>query len=110
MHYENDENYFRGYEWWLMKEAKKRNPQIKLIGKLFQALGFLYKSFLTNISYLSYFNVLFCCCCSRQDIESLVFGVLALMLLINRLFLLFYSSVTFWVMTNDLLASSDISA
>uniref|UniRef100_A0A8C9LFJ8 Galactocerebrosidase n=1 Tax=Pavo cristatus TaxID=9049 RepID=A0A8C9LFJ8_PAVCR len=36
MHYENDENYFRGYEWWLMKEAKKRNPHIKLIGKLFQ--------------------------------------------------------------------------
>uniref|UniRef100_A0A8C4KDJ0 Galactocerebrosidase n=1 Tax=Dromaius novaehollandiae TaxID=8790 RepID=A0A8C4KDJ0_DRONO len=32
MHYEDDENYFRGYEWWLMKEAKKRNPQIKLIG------------------------------------------------------------------------------
>ncbi|XP_021258153.1 galactocerebrosidase isoform X3 [Numida meleagris] len=32
MHYENDENYFRGYEWWLMKEAKKRNPHIKLIG------------------------------------------------------------------------------
>ncbi|XP_058018479.1 galactocerebrosidase isoform X2 [Ahaetulla prasina] len=32
MHYENDENYFRGYEWWLMKEAKKRNPFIKLIG------------------------------------------------------------------------------
>lgn len=34
MHYENDENYFRGYEWWLMKEAKKRNPRIKLIGKV----------------------------------------------------------------------------
>ncbi|KAJ7345082.1 hypothetical protein JRQ81_001032 [Phrynocephalus forsythii] len=32
MHYEDDENYFRGYEWWLMKEAKKRNPNIKLIG------------------------------------------------------------------------------
>ncbi|KAM9147404.1 galactocerebrosidase isoform 2-T2 [Pangshura tecta] len=32
MHYENYENYFRGYEWWLMKEAKKRNPNIKLIG------------------------------------------------------------------------------
>ncbi|XP_026560081.1 galactocerebrosidase [Pseudonaja textilis] len=32
MHYENDENYFRGYQWWLMKEAKKRNPFIKLIG------------------------------------------------------------------------------
>jgi galactosylceramidase len=23
-------NYNRGYEWWLMKEAKKRNPDIKL--------------------------------------------------------------------------------
>uniref|UniRef100_F6ZPN8 Galactocerebrosidase n=1 Tax=Monodelphis domestica TaxID=13616 RepID=F6ZPN8_MONDO len=32
MHYKGDENYFRGYEWWLMKEAKKRNPNIKLIG------------------------------------------------------------------------------
>lgn len=31
MHYENDENYFRGYEWWLMKEAKRRNPNITLI-------------------------------------------------------------------------------
>ncbi|XP_015246714.1 PREDICTED: galactocerebrosidase isoform X1 [Cyprinodon variegatus] len=31
MHYENDQNYFRGYEWWLMKEAKKRNPNITLI-------------------------------------------------------------------------------
>ena len=33
MHYALDENYFRGYEWWLMKEAKKRNPNITLIGK-----------------------------------------------------------------------------
>ncbi|XP_033990649.1 galactocerebrosidase isoform X3 [Trematomus bernacchii] len=32
MHYENDENYFRGYEWWLMREAKRRNPNITLIG------------------------------------------------------------------------------
>uniref|UniRef100_A0AAY4AYC7 Galactocerebrosidase n=1 Tax=Denticeps clupeoides TaxID=299321 RepID=A0AAY4AYC7_9TELE len=32
MHYEGDENYFRGYEWWLMKEAKKRNPDITFIG------------------------------------------------------------------------------
>ena len=23
MHSENDENYLRGYEWWIMKEAKK---------------------------------------------------------------------------------------
>jgi galactosylceramidase len=30
MHTRNDENYTRGYEWWLMKEAKKRNPDIIL--------------------------------------------------------------------------------
>ena len=30
MHTRDDENYDRGYEWWLMKEAKKRNPAIKL--------------------------------------------------------------------------------
>jgi hypothetical protein len=30
MHTRADENYQRGYEWWLMEEAKKRNPQIKL--------------------------------------------------------------------------------
>ncbi|XP_026147349.1 galactocerebrosidase [Carassius auratus] len=32
MHSKDDHNFFRGYEWWLMKEAKKRNPDIKLIG------------------------------------------------------------------------------
>ncbi|XP_056090978.1 galactocerebrosidase [Rhinichthys klamathensis goyatoka] len=32
MHNEDDENYFRGYEWWLMREAKKRNPNITIIG------------------------------------------------------------------------------
>ncbi|KAK3782633.1 hypothetical protein RRG08_015208 [Elysia crispata] len=32
MHYSWEENYERGYEWWLMKEAKKRNPSIKLYG------------------------------------------------------------------------------
>lgn len=30
MHTKNDENYFRGYEWWMMKEAKSRNPEITL--------------------------------------------------------------------------------
>lgn len=30
MHYSWEENYDRGYEWWLMVEAKKRNPNIKL--------------------------------------------------------------------------------
>jgi len=32
MHFEGDENYERGYEWWLMKEAKNRNPKIQLYG------------------------------------------------------------------------------
>ena len=27
-----DENYNRGYEWWLMEESKKRNPKVKLYG------------------------------------------------------------------------------
>ncbi|KAL4232058.1 hypothetical protein ACF0H5_009636 [Mactra antiquata] len=30
MHYSWDENYQRGYEWWLLTEAKKRNPDILL--------------------------------------------------------------------------------
>eukprot|EP00039_Didymoeca_costata_P019847 m.339152 g.339152 ORF g.339152 m.339152 type:complete len:813 (+) comp18686_c0_seq1:84-2522(+) len=32
MHSEDDLNFKRGYEWWLMKEAKARNPDIKLYG------------------------------------------------------------------------------
>ena len=30
MHSRNDINYFRGYEWWVMSEARKRNPSITL--------------------------------------------------------------------------------
>jgi galactosylceramidase len=30
MHTRNDEDHTRGYEWWLMKEAKRRNPAILL--------------------------------------------------------------------------------
>ena len=30
MHTATDENYNRGYEWWLMEQAKLRNPRIKL--------------------------------------------------------------------------------
>lgn len=30
MHTRNDQNYFRRYEWWIMKEAKNRNPAITL--------------------------------------------------------------------------------
>ena len=32
MHDPWNEDYTRGYEWWLMTEAKKRNPGIKLYG------------------------------------------------------------------------------
>ncbi|XP_046350655.2 galactocerebrosidase-like isoform X2 [Haliotis rufescens] len=32
MHNSWDEDYNRGYEWWMMAEAKKRNPSIKLYG------------------------------------------------------------------------------
>ncbi|XP_060570586.1 galactocerebrosidase-like isoform X2 [Ruditapes philippinarum] len=32
IYHDGDENYDRGYEWWMMKEAKKRNPKIKLYG------------------------------------------------------------------------------
>jgi len=32
MHTKDDLNYSRGYEWWLMREAKKRNPKITLDG------------------------------------------------------------------------------
>ncbi len=32
MHNPWEEDYRRGYEWWLMQEAKARNPNIKLYG------------------------------------------------------------------------------
>ncbi|XP_061192943.1 galactocerebrosidase-like isoform X2 [Saccostrea echinata] len=32
MHHQSDLNFNRGYEWWLLKEAKKRNPDILLYG------------------------------------------------------------------------------
>jgi hypothetical protein len=30
MHTRNDESYTPGYEWWLMEEARKLNPNISL--------------------------------------------------------------------------------
>ncbi len=30
MHTATDQNYHRGYEWWMMQQAKKRNPSVKL--------------------------------------------------------------------------------
>lgn len=41
MHFNGDENYNRGYEWWLMKEARKRNPDVKLYGLSWAWPGFL---------------------------------------------------------------------
>uniref|UniRef100_F7FSR3 Galactocerebrosidase n=1 Tax=Monodelphis domestica TaxID=13616 RepID=F7FSR3_MONDO len=42
MHFKQEgADYRRGYEWWLMKEAKKRNPNIKLIGLPWSFPGWL---------------------------------------------------------------------
>ncbi|XP_068398034.1 galactocerebrosidase isoform X1 [Eschrichtius robustus] len=60
MHYELDENYFRGYEWWLMKEAKKRNPNITLMGLPWSFPGWLGKGFnwpYVNLQLTAYYVV-----------------------------------------------------
>ncbi|KAM5240699.1 galactocerebrosidase isoform 2-T5 [Hipposideros larvatus] len=60
MHYALDENYFRGYEWWLMTEAKKRNPNITLIGLPWSFPGWLGKGFnwpYVNIQQTAYYIV-----------------------------------------------------
>ncbi len=36
-----DENYSRGYEWWLMSEAKKRNPDLTLDGCAWSCPGWV---------------------------------------------------------------------
>ncbi|MEU1802605.1 NPCBM/NEW2 domain-containing protein [Streptomyces sp. NPDC019937] len=41
MHTADDLNCDRGYEWWLMAEAKKRNPAIKLYGLAWGAPGWI---------------------------------------------------------------------
>jgi len=41
MHSPTDENYYRGYEWWLMKEAKKRNPDLSLDGAAWGCPGWV---------------------------------------------------------------------
>ncbi len=41
MHSRTDENYFRGYEWWLMSEAKKRNPSLSLDGAAWGCPGWV---------------------------------------------------------------------
>ncbi|SEA58000.1 galactosylceramidase [Arachidicoccus rhizosphaerae] len=41
MHSSGDLNYYRGYEWWLMKEAKKRNPDLTLDANVWSAPGWI---------------------------------------------------------------------
>ncbi|GIG61832.1 galactosylceramidase [Longispora fulva] len=41
MHSATDENYQRGYEWWLMEQAKARNPNIKLVALSWGAPGWI---------------------------------------------------------------------
>ncbi|BFY97612.1 hypothetical protein BsWGS_00652 [Bradybaena similaris] len=56
MHNSWDENYSRGYEWWLMQEAKKRNPNITLQGLPWGFPGWIgqgQSSPYTNISVLA---------------------------------------------------------
>ncbi|XP_058511174.1 galactocerebrosidase isoform X2 [Ochotona princeps] len=60
MHYELEESYFRGYEWWLMKEAKKRNPNIILMGLPWSFPGWLGKGFnwpYVNLQMTAYYVV-----------------------------------------------------
>jgi len=44
MHEPWDENYSRGYEWWLLTEAKKRNPNIKVYGLAWTFPGWVGKA------------------------------------------------------------------
>jgi galactosylceramidase len=41
MHSLNDENYSRGYEWWLMSEYRKRNPSILLDANAWSCPGWV---------------------------------------------------------------------
>jgi galactosylceramidase len=41
MHTRDDLNYSRGYMWWVMREAKKRNPQLSLDGAAWSAPGWV---------------------------------------------------------------------
>jgi hypothetical protein len=41
MHARDDEDYGRGYEWWLMEQAKRRNPHIMLDGLEWGAPGWI---------------------------------------------------------------------
>lgn len=50
-----DQNYTRGYEWWLMEQAKARNPNIKFYGLQWGAPGWFSGGFWSqdNITYIT---------------------------------------------------------
>ena len=48
MHTRGDLNFERGYEFWLAKEAKKRNPKVTIYGLSWAAPGWI-KSVLTPL-------------------------------------------------------------
>lgn len=50
-----DQNYTRGYEWWLMEQAKARNPNIKFYGLEWGAPGWFTGGFWSqdNITYIT---------------------------------------------------------
>lgn len=67
-HYKGDEDYTRGYEWWLMKEARARNPDIKLYGLpwgwLVHAIWFPVLRTWIGFSWLTFYIILaFANCC-----------------------------------------------
>lgn len=41
MHFRGDINYSRGYTWWILREAKKRNPNLTLTGMAWSAPGWV---------------------------------------------------------------------
>jgi galactosylceramidase len=41
MHARGDLNYSRGYTWWILREAKKRNPNLTLTGMAWSAPGWV---------------------------------------------------------------------
>ncbi|MET7620653.1 RICIN domain-containing protein [Streptomyces sp. NPDC005408] len=54
MHTAGDQNYQRGYEWWLMEQAKARNPNIKLAALAWAAPGWIGTSHVWTQNMITY--------------------------------------------------------
>lgn len=57
MHSRNDTNFQRGYEWWLMREAKKRNPAITLDGVAWGAPGWIGNGSFYSTDMMNYYII-----------------------------------------------------